>query len=43
MSFIFKSIDHIQLAAPRGSEAIAKKFFGEILGFREIEKPEMLR
>ncbi|WP_391206546.1 VOC family protein [Psychrobacillus sp. L4] len=43
MSFIFKSIDHIQLAAPKGSEAVARIFFGEVLGFQEIEKPETLR
>jgi len=43
MSFVFKSIDHVQLAAPKGSEATAKHFFGEILGFQEIEKPEMLK
>jgi catechol 2,3-dioxygenase-like lactoylglutathione lyase family enzyme len=43
MSFIFKSIDHVQLAAPKGSETIARKFFGEILGFHEVEKPEPLR
>ncbi|WP_019412447.1 VOC family protein [Paenisporosarcina sp. TG20] len=43
MSFMFKSIDHIQLAAPKGSEEIAKSFFGDILGFQEIEKPEMLK
>lgn len=43
MSFIFKSIDHVQLAAPKGSEPIAKQFFGEVLGFKEIEKPEALK
>ncbi|WP_391119122.1 VOC family protein [Psychrobacillus sp. L3] len=43
MSFFFKSIDHVQLAAPRGSETIARKFFGEVLGFHEVEKPETLR
>ncbi|MEX3623433.1 VOC family protein [Viridibacillus arvi] len=43
MSFLFKSIAHIQLAAPKGSEDEAKRFFGDILGFREIEKPELLR
>lgn len=43
MSFIFKSIDHVQLAAPKGSEAIAKQFFGEILGFQEVEKPAVLK
>ncbi|MGE7920934.1 VOC family protein [Viridibacillus sp. NPDC093762] len=43
MSFVFKSIAHIQLAAPKGSEDKAKRFFGDILGFREIEKPELLK
>lgn len=43
MSFAFKSIDHVQLAAPKGSEDIAKRFFGEILGFQEVEKPEVLK
>ncbi|WP_144510471.1 VOC family protein [Bacillus sp. FJAT-22090] len=43
MTFVFKSIDHVQLAAPKGSEAIAKRFFGEILGFQEVEKPELLK
>lgn len=43
MSFIFKSIDHIQLAAPIGSEELARKFFKDILGFKEIQKPEALK
>lgn len=43
MSFVFKSIDHIQLAAPKDSEAIAKNFFNRILGLQEIEKPEALK
>lgn len=43
MSFVFKRIDHIQLAAPRGSEDEARRFFGEILGLKEIEKPEVLK
>lgn len=43
MSFVFKSIDHVQLAAPKGSEGTAKHFFGEILGFQEVEKPEKLK
>ena len=36
-------IDHIQIAAPKGCEPAARRFFGEILGLREIEKPEPLR
>ena len=43
MPFIFKSIDHIQLAAPKGSEDTARKFFKNILGFEEVEKPEELK
>ncbi|WP_313798412.1 VOC family protein [Cytobacillus sp.] len=43
MSFSFKGIDHIQLAAPEGCEEQARVFFGEILGLKEIPKPENLR
>ena len=43
MSFVFKSIDHIQLAAPKGSEGQARTFFGKVLGFQEVEKPENLQ
>ncbi|MDQ0220202.1 glyoxalase [Peribacillus cavernae] len=43
MSFIFKAIDHIQLAAPKGSEDMARRFYINILGFDEIEKPEELK
>ena len=32
-------IDHIQLAAPKGSEPAAREFYGSILGLPEIEKP----
>lgn len=37
------TIDHIQLAAPEHCEFEARKFYGEVLGLREIEKPEPLR
>ncbi|ASK60951.1 glyoxalase [Virgibacillus phasianinus] len=43
MTFQFKNIDHIQLAAPTGSEDKARKFFVDLLGFEEIEKPVPLR
>jgi catechol 2,3-dioxygenase-like lactoylglutathione lyase family enzyme len=43
MSFKIKSIDHIQLAAPIGSEEEARRFFNGILGMNEIEKPESLK
>ncbi|MFB3922852.1 MAG: VOC family protein [Terriglobia bacterium] len=36
-------IDHLQLAAPKGCEAEARRFFGELLGLEEVEKPEPLR
>ncbi|WP_277673775.1 VOC family protein [Piscibacillus halophilus] len=43
MGFTFKQIDHVQLAAPRGSEDEARKFFIDALGFEELEKPEALK
>ncbi|MFD2638066.1 VOC family protein [Piscibacillus salipiscarius] len=43
MSFTFKQIDHVQLAAPRGSEDEARAFFIDALGFEEVEKPEALK
>lgn len=36
-------IDHVQIAAPKDSEAKARSFFGDLLGLVEIEKPEPLR
>ncbi len=43
MNFTLRTIDHIQLAAPKGSEGQAREFFGTILGMKEIEKPEELK
>jgi catechol 2,3-dioxygenase-like lactoylglutathione lyase family enzyme len=43
MSFTFKKIDHIQLAAPKGCEEIAREFFSGILGLSEVEKPGELK
>lgn len=43
MSFQYEAIDHIQLAAPKGGEGVAREFFVELLGFEEIEKPEELQ
>jgi catechol 2,3-dioxygenase-like lactoylglutathione lyase family enzyme len=34
--------DHVQLAAPRGCEDDARRFFGGLLGLTEVEKPEPL-
>ena len=33
------AIHHIQITAPRDCEARARKFYGELLGLVEIEKP----
>ena len=33
----------MQLAAPPGCEAEARRFFGDVLGLEELEKPEPLR
>lgn len=35
-------LDHVQLAAPRGSEAEARRFFVDLLGLTEIPKPAAL-
>jgi catechol 2,3-dioxygenase-like lactoylglutathione lyase family enzyme len=35
-------VDHVQLAAPPGCEAEARRFFGGVLGLRELEKPPSL-
>ncbi|MCC2931377.1 MULTISPECIES: VOC family protein [Bacillus] len=43
MTFHFHEIDHIQLAAPKGCETAARQFYGGILGFQEIEKPDELK
>lgn len=43
LSFNFKSIDHVQLAAPKGSEEKARGFYQGIFGLSEIEKPEELK
>jgi catechol 2,3-dioxygenase-like lactoylglutathione lyase family enzyme len=40
---VLDGIDHIQLAAPPGCEPEARRFFAELLGLEELEKPEPLR
>lgn len=37
------SLDHVQVAAPPGCEAAARRFYGVLLGLVELEKPEPLR
>jgi catechol 2,3-dioxygenase-like lactoylglutathione lyase family enzyme len=36
-------IDHVQLAAPPGCEAQARRFYGELLGLSEVPKPQALQ
>jgi catechol 2,3-dioxygenase-like lactoylglutathione lyase family enzyme len=35
-------IDHVQLAMPRGGEAAARAFYGDVLGLQEVAKPPAL-
>jgi catechol 2,3-dioxygenase-like lactoylglutathione lyase family enzyme len=35
-------LDHVQLAGPPGCEDEARRFYGELLGLEEIEKPESM-
>jgi catechol 2,3-dioxygenase-like lactoylglutathione lyase family enzyme len=38
----FSAIDHVQLAMPRGEEAKARQFYGQVLGMTEVAKPPEL-
>ena len=38
----FLALDHVQLAIPRGGEAVARRFYGELLGLVEVPKPPAL-
>lgn len=35
-------IDHVQVAMPAGGEAVARRFYGDILGLPELSKPPQL-
>ncbi|HJF34227.1 MAG TPA: VOC family protein [Sporosarcina psychrophila] len=43
MSKFLTGIDHIQIAAPSGSEDAARTFYRDLLGMEEISKPENLK
>ena len=43
MTHSFYGLDHIQIAAPEGSEDAMRHFFHGILGMEEIEKPDNLK
>lgn len=40
---LIKRVDHIQLAAPIGSEDEARSFFQGVLSLNEVEKPQELK
>ncbi|HEU5140548.1 MAG TPA: VOC family protein [Bacillales bacterium] len=42
MGHTFTGIDHVQLAAPKGCEKEARRFFDDILGMEEMPKPSNL-
>lgn len=37
------ALDHVQVCAPPGCEQAARRFYGDVLGLIEIEKPVRLR
>jgi catechol 2,3-dioxygenase-like lactoylglutathione lyase family enzyme len=39
---VITGLDHVQVAAPPGCEAEARRFYGELLGLPEIPKPAPL-
>lgn len=43
MAYNYYGLDHVQLAAPEGCEAEARRFFNGLLGWTEIPKPELLQ
>jgi catechol 2,3-dioxygenase-like lactoylglutathione lyase family enzyme len=40
---VLLGIDHVQVAAPAGSEDEARHFYGELLGLPELAKPPVLQ
>ena len=40
---MIQSLHHVQLAMPKGEEDRARAFYVSVLGFHEVEKPEVLR
>lgn len=43
MEFSYDKLDHVQLAAPAGSENQAREFYIQTLMFTEVEKPLTLQ
>ncbi|ERN54441.1 VOC family protein [Alkalihalophilus marmarensis] len=36
-------VDHVQITIPKGAEAEGKSFYCDILGLKEVEKPDSLK
>ena len=43
MNWQVTQIEHVQIAAPEGCEAVARDFYGAVLGLKEIVKPAALQ
>ena len=43
MNYSFIGINHVQLAAPKNCEQEARAFFTDVLGWKEIPKPNELQ
>jgi len=43
MKITFKRLNHVQICIPKGAEVDARKFYCDLLGLEEIEKPEDLK
>jgi catechol 2,3-dioxygenase-like lactoylglutathione lyase family enzyme len=43
VSALVSGIDHVQVAGPPGCEDAARRFYGELLGLPELDKPPGLR
>ncbi len=43
MRILIKRLDHVQICMPHNQEEVARKFYSELLGFAEIEKPNSLK
>jgi catechol 2,3-dioxygenase-like lactoylglutathione lyase family enzyme len=40
---VILGLDHVQVAAPAGCEPAARRFYGELLGMPELDKPPALQ
>jgi catechol 2,3-dioxygenase-like lactoylglutathione lyase family enzyme len=43
MKINFKRLDHVNVTVPIGGEDAAREFYGNLLGMREIDKPDELK